>query len=148
VSSQLPVKKPGNWIWLFPLTYVCHVSEEYLGGFTSVTAVTPREFILLTSVGFLLISIGMILVRRKKSMRWVLITLSTVFFVNALSHTTWTILTRAYSPGLITSWLFWIPLALFTWKQFFRLVSPKTFWLSVVVGSLINVIVSLIAFAR
>src|SRR5207249_2211947 len=87
--------KAGNWIWLFPVTYVCHVSEEYFGGFLKVAAasggrtLSTKEFVLLTSIGFLFIAAGMILVHKKKSMRWILITLSTVFFVNALSHTTW-----------------------------------------------------------
>jgi Protein of unknown function with HXXEE motif len=144
--------KPGNWIWLFPVTYVCHVSEEYFGGFTKVAAASggramgTKEFFLLTSIGFLFIAAGMILVRNKKSMRWILITLSTIFFVNALSHTTWTILARAYNPGIITSWLLWIPLALFTCLRFHPIMSPKNFWISVVVGSSINLIVSIVAF--
>ena len=104
------------------------------------------EFFLLTSIGFLLIAAGMILVRRKKSMKWILITLSTVFFVNALSHTTWTILARAYNPGVITSWILWVPLALFTCFRFYRRMSPKNFWISVVVGSSINLIISVVAF--
>src|ERR1051325_7642433 len=71
--------KPGNWIWLFPATYVCHISEEYFGGFMKVAAISggrtmsAKEFVVLTSIGFLLIALGMILVQRKKSMRGILI---------------------------------------------------------------------------
>jgi len=144
--------KRGNWIWLFPVTYVCHVSEEYFGGFLKIAAasgsraMSTKEFFILTFIGFLFIAAGVILVRRKKSMRWILITLSTVFFVNALSHTTWTIIARAYNPGLITSWLLWIPLTIYTAIRFYRTMSLKSFWIAVVVGSGINLVVSIIAF--
>jgi len=107
---------------------------------------SAKEFVVLTSIGFLLIALGMILVQKKKSMRGILITLSTVFFVNALSHTTWTILSRAYNPGVITSWLLWIPLTVFTCVRFYRSMPRKSFWIAVVVGSCINLVVSVVAF--
>lgn len=140
------------WLWLFPVTYLFHISEEYFGGFTKIAVASSghvmsiKNFLLLTGTGFVLISIGMILAQEKKSMRWIPITISTVFFVNALSHTTWTLLSRSYNPGVITSWLFWIPLSLFTAFRLRPKMLPKTFWLSVVVGSCINLIVSIVAF--
>lgn len=147
--------KPGWWIWLFPLTYVLHVSEEYFGGegFTrwmaqgGGKAMSDTKFIALTSIGFLLVGAGMMLVRARRSMWWILLTLSTVFLINTLSHTAYTLLMHSYSPGLVTAWLLWAPLGTFVFFRLYSVFKPKTFWLSVLIGTAIHLVVSLLAIA-
>jgi uncharacterized protein with HXXEE motif len=148
-----PSSKPGLWIWLFPVTYVLHITEEYFagGGIAKWMAgaggksMSDTKFLMLTAAGFALIGAGMLLVRGRRSYWWILITLSTVFLTNVLSHTLYTLLMHSYSPGLVTAWLLWAPLGTFTFLQMTPVFKPKTFWLSIVIGTGIHGIVSILA---
>jgi hypothetical protein len=145
--------RPGLWIWLFPVTYVFHITEEYFagGGFTKWMAgaggksMSDTKFLMLTFLGFALVCIGMLLVRGRRSHWWILITLSTVFLTNVLSHTLYTLLMHSYSPGLLTAWLFWAPLGAYCFFRLSRIFKPKTFWVSVVIGAGIHMVVSILA---
>ncbi len=62
------------WLWVFPLTYLIHIAEEYWGGegypayilrLRGVHMSTAR-FLVAQSVGLILVTIGVILARRFK----------------------------------------------------------------------------------
>jgi hypothetical protein len=62
------------WSWLFPLSYLIHIAEEYWGGegypayllrLRGVHMSTAR-FLAAQSVGFILVTVGVFLARRLK----------------------------------------------------------------------------------
>src|SRR6266850_6418383 len=82
------------WLWVFPVTYLIHVAEEYWGGegypayilrLRGVHMSTTR-FLVAQSVGFFLATIGVILARRLKFLPMMLVILGTVVAVNAITH--------------------------------------------------------------
>ncbi len=82
------------WSWLFPLSYLIHIAEEYWGGegypayilrLRGVHMSTAR-FLAAQSAGFILVTIGVILARRLKFLPMMLVILGTVIAGNALTH--------------------------------------------------------------
>ena len=83
------------WSWLFPLSYIIHIAEEYWGGegypayllrLRGVHMSTAR-FLAAQSVGFILVTIGVILARRLKFLPMMLVILGALVAGNALTHT-------------------------------------------------------------
>lgn len=125
----------GKWIWLFPLTYLAHIGEEVWGeeGFAAWVDrvagmhLTSRELVILNAVGWVAMTIGVGLVSRSAKWRWVLTALGGIVLMNVLLHASGSILTRSYSPGLVSSGLFWLPLGLFTLLHEWRHAARSTF---------------------
>ena len=71
-SASQPRSAFANWTWLFPLTYMFHIGEEYWGGegfplwISRVAGVhlTTENFLILNCVGAALMIAGIALVRR------------------------------------------------------------------------------------
>jgi Protein of unknown function with HXXEE motif len=56
---------------------------------------------------------------------WIVVSLAVSVALNGLLHLAGTILTRSYSPGVVTGLLFWVPLGLFALRSMrARLASP------------------------
>jgi hypothetical protein len=112
----------GNWVWLFPITYSFHIGEEYWGGegfprWISRIAgahLTENAFLRLNFIGIVLMIAGLLLLKRGVRWRWTLSTLGTVVLLNGTLHLIGSILTRSYSPGVLTGLLCWVPLGGFT----------------------------------
>src|SRR5690349_125720 len=125
----------GRWIWLFPLTYLGHIAEEVWGGqgfaawFDRVAGfhLTSLELVILNAAGWVAMSIGVVLVSRSAKWRWVLTALGGIVLMNVLLHAAGSIITHSYSPGLVTSGLFWLPLGLFTLLHEWRRAATSTF---------------------
>ena len=111
----------GKWVWLFPTTYSLHIGEEYWGGegfprWISMVAgahLTENEFLVLNFIGMLSMIVGVLLLRHGFCWRWILSTLSAVVLLNGTEHVVGSIITRSYSPGLVTGLLCWVPLGAF-----------------------------------
>src|SRR3981081_4584127 len=83
------------WSRLFPLSYLIHIAEEYWGGegypayifrLRGVHMSTGR-FLAAQSVGFVLVTIAVVLARRLKFLPMMLVILGTVVAGNAVTHT-------------------------------------------------------------
>src|SRR5947209_1616189 len=100
-------------VWLFPVAYVVHVTEEFFGGAGLSLAphsmegvnLTPVQFILSTCVGALLLLFGLIIAKRRGFPHLLMLMLATIFLINGLRHISTTVQTGAYNPGVITSLL-------------------------------------------
>jgi len=141
------------WAWLFPLSYVIHIAEEYWGGegypayifkLRGVHMSTTR-FLVAQSVGFFLVTIGVLIARRLKFLPMMLVILGSVCATNALTHTVTALSILEYGPGLFSSIFVWGPLGVATIIRFkTRIRKQKQYWLAIAIGVGINVVVGVL----
>ena len=124
-----------NWTWLFPVTYILHIGEEYWGGegfprwISRVAGVhlTADHFLILNCIGLVLMTAGIGLVSQWAVWRWTLTAFGGVVLLNGASHAIASIITRSYSPGLVTGLLCWVPLGVITLRHEWRNAARPTF---------------------
>lgn len=141
------------WSCLFPLSYLIHIAEEYWGGegypayifkLRGVHMSTTR-FLIAQSVGFFLVTIGVVIARRLKFLPMMLVILGSVVAVNALTHTVTALTTFTYGPGLFSSIFVWGPLGSATIIHFkSRIRKQKQYWIAIAIGVGINVVVGIL----
>ena len=140
------------WLWVFPLTYLIHIAEEYWGGegypayilrLRGVHMSTTR-FLVAQGVGFVLVTIGVILARRFKFPQMMLVILGSIVLVNGITHTVTALSIMSYGPGLWSSILVWMPLGIFTLLRFRKGVTKKKYWIVVAIGVGVNVVVGIL----
>lgn len=142
----------GSWAWLFPVTYLAHIAEEYWGGFPVWIArlwgipTSNANFLAWNGGALVMMCAGVVLVLATKSYRWLLVSFGTVFLINGAAHAVASVATRSYSPGLVSGLLFFIPLGLFTLRRARRRVNARALRAGVVVGVLMHAVVVLLAF--
>jgi len=137
------------WLWVFPVTYLIHVAEEYWGGegypayilkLRGVHMSTTR-FLVAQGVGVVLVTIGVILARRFNFPQMMLIILGSIVLVNGITHTVTALSIMSYGPGLWSSIFIWMPLGLFTLVRFRNAVSRKRYWIAIAIGVGVNGVV-------
>jgi hypothetical protein len=141
------------WLWLFPIVYVIHISEEYWGGegYTAHLARTrgitmlPAQFLLLTAIGGALVTIAVLLARRFSNWQWVTVIIASAFLLNGISHTINALITGKYNPGLVTGILLWIPLGILTLILMRGRTRNRIYWITFLIGVGIQGVVSLLA---
>jgi hypothetical protein len=140
------------WLWVFPVTYLIHIAEEYWGGegypayilrLRGVHMSTAR-FLAAQSVGLILVTIGVILARRFKFPRMMLVILGAIVLVNAVTHTLTALSIMRYGPGLWSSIFIWGPLGVFTLIRFRNGVARKQYWIAIAIGVGVNVVVGIL----
>ena len=140
------------WLWLFPLTYIIHIAEEYFVGegypayilrLRGVHMSTAR-FLVAQGVGLFLVTIGVILSRRFNFPKMMLIILGTIVMVNGITHTVTALSIMEYGPGLWSSIFIWMPLGLYTLIRFKKANSNKRFWIAFAIGVGVNVVVGIL----
>ena len=140
------------WLWVFPITYLIHIAEEYWGGegypayilrLRGVHMSTTR-FLVAQGVGFVLVTIGVILARRFKFPQMMLVILGSIVLVNGISHTVTALSIMSYGPGLWSSIFVWMPLGIFTLLRFRKDVTNKKYWIAIAIGVGINVVVGIL----
>jgi hypothetical protein len=140
-------------VWLFPVTYLAHIAEEYWGdvGFpawlSKVAGVDlpPAQFLSLNCGAWVLMVVGSVMVLKIESMRWLLISFATVVLLNGLLHLAASLVTVSYSPGLFTGLLLWVPLGALVLFGSRTSTTRRAFRAGVIVGIAIHAIVSLLA---
>jgi hypothetical protein len=143
----------GKWVWLFPATYLAHIAEEYWGGEgfprwvarVAGAALSEGEFLTLNALAWVLM-VGAIVAAARGVWRWPLVAFGLVVLLNALLHVGGSVITRSYSPGLVTGLLFWLPLGAVTLGRAWRGVPRRTFAVGVIAGLIAHAVVSLLAF--
>ncbi len=148
-NHKRPLSRVDFWSWLFPVTYLIHIAEEYWGGegypayILRVRGVhlSTTNFFVAQSLGAVLMALGVILARRFNFAHMMAIIMATIAMVNGLTHA-WTSLSHGgYGPGLLSSVLIWIPLGLFVLIHFRNDVGRKRYWTGVSIGLAVNVLV-------
>ena len=138
--------------WVFPATYLIHIAEEYWVGegypayilrLRGVHMSTTR-FLLAQGVGFVLVTIGILLARRFKFPQMMLVILGTIVLVNGITHTVTALSIMSYGPGLWSSIFIWMPLGLFTIWRFRNAVTRKKYWIAIAIGVGVNVVVGIL----
>lgn len=151
--TNSPSAKATNfWLWVFPVTYLIHIAEEYWGGegypayLLKLRGVhmSATRFLLAQSVGFVLVTIGVILARRFKFPQMMLVILGTIVLVNGITHTATALSILQYGPGLWSSIFIWMPLGIFTLLRFRSGVSTKKYWIAMAIGVGVNVVVGIL----
>jgi hypothetical protein len=141
------------WSWLFPLSYLIHIAEEYWGGegypayilrLRGVHMSTAR-FLAAQSVGFILVTIGVILARRFKFLPMMLVILGTIVAGNALTHAVTALSILRYGPGLFSSIFVWGPLGIASMIRFKGYIDDqRQYWIAIAIGVGVNVIVGIL----
>jgi hypothetical protein len=140
------------WLWVFPITYLIHVAEEYWVGegypayilrLRGVHMSTTR-FLVAQGVGVVLVTIGVILGRHFKFPRMMLIILGAIVLGNGITHTVTALSIMSYGPGLWSSIFIWMPLGLFTLLRFRNGVATKQYWTAIAIGVGVNVVVGIL----
>lgn len=150
--SDKPASSITLWSWLFPLTYLIHIAEEFYGGEGYPAYIkrlrgvemSPSKFLVGQAIGLALIVLGILISHRKGFPRQLLVILGTVVLFNGLSHLTTSVYYQEYGPGLISGVLIWIPFGIATLMRFKSSMRSIRFWLYVAIGIAINVVIALL----
>jgi hypothetical protein len=141
------------WSWLFPLSYLVHIAEEYWGGEGYPAYIfrlrgvhmSNTRFLLAQGTGAVLVALGIVLARRFKFLPMMLVILGAVVTGNALTHAVTALSILGYGPGLWSTLLLWGPLGILTLIRFkSALDDQRQYWLAIAIGVGINVVVGLL----
>jgi hypothetical protein len=142
----------GNWAWLFPISYLIHIAEEYWGGFPAWIArfwgveSSLSNFLSWNVGALIMMALGVVVALKTKSYRWLLVSFGTVVLINGLVHAGASVVTRSYSPGVISGLLLFIPLGAITLLRARSTVNRRSLRAGVIVGVLMHAVVVLLAF--
>jgi len=143
----------GPWLWLFPASYALHIAEEGLAGerfYRWMGRVTGREVSAGVFAGVnLAYEAAMVVVVRRALARedaaWVVPALGTITAANGIGHLAGSVVTRSYSPGVVSGVGVWAPLGLFAVIRSRQLL-PRPVWRrGIMTGALILGSVALLA---
>ena len=105
---------------------------------------SPARFLAAQSIGFILVTLAVIIARQLSFPQTMLLILGTIVLINGVTHSVTSLTTQGYGPGLYSSLFIWIPLGLITLLGFKRGVSRKRYWLCIGIGAFINVLIAVI----
>jgi hypothetical protein len=154
VNKEPTLKDPSaRWLWLFVVTYIIHVAEEYWGG-EGYSAhllkhrgvyMSPTRFLIVQAIGIALMVAGVLIAKRFRFSNALAVIFGAAVLVNALAHLVNSLRSMAYEPGLISGIIIWMPLGLFSIIYFRgRVLNQKRFWISIAIGLVINVAIILL----
>lgn len=92
------------------------------------------SFLALNAMGLVLMTIGIRLVRRGSRFHWIVPALATAVVLNTAGHLVGSFFVRAYSAGLITALVLWVPLGLLTLVRVWDQASTRALGAGVIVG--------------
>jgi hypothetical protein len=154
---KTPTRRPSDkftaiWSWIFPLTYLIHIAEEYwVGeGYSAYlfrirgVHMSPARFLAAQSMGFILVTLAVILARQLSFPQTMLLILGTIVMVNGLTHSFTSLNTHGYGPGLYSSIFLWLPLGIMTLVLFRKVVSTKRYLLCIGIGVFVNVLIGVV----
>ena len=136
--------------WLFPVTYLVHILEEWFGGFVAWYArvigggLSESVFLLANAGALAGMTLGVALAYRFGALRWLFVSFGTATFVNGLAHTAASLVTLSYSPGVVSGALIWLPLGFVTVRAGRGGLTRRSFVAGLIVGALMHVVVTLL----
>ena len=104
-------------LWLLPLAYALHILEEWFAGFPEWVALVVGEplprtaFVVINALAMTAMVAAIRASIAREDYGWMAIASASILFVNAFAHMLGAVVTRSYSPGLITGVVFYLPLA-------------------------------------
>ena len=139
------------WAWLFPVTYLFHIAEEYWmgGGYSAYlyrlrgVHLSNTRFLIAQGVGVILLVAGVLIARRFHFTSVLIVILGAVVLVNSLSHIITSTVYFSYGPGLFSSIFLWLPLGAASLVRFFSVVKRRKYWIAVAIGFGINVAIAI-----
>ena len=140
-------------LWLLVAAYVCHVAEEWFGGFPEwVGSVAGRSlpraaFLVINAIGLSIMVVAVTAAVRRESRGWIGIGVAALLFINTLAHLFGSILTGSYSPGLVSSVVLYLPLTQLVLVRAWHQVGARFFWRGVAAGAVVHAVVFVVAFA-
>lgn len=153
--SNAPQYVPPSalWMWLFPVTYLIHIAEEYWGGEGYCAylfrlrgvQLSPARFLILQSLGVVMIAAGIILSQQLKFPRFMLGMMGALVLCNGITHGLTALSHGGYGPGLVSCILIWIPLGLVTLFLLYGQMPTPRWFVATTIGFAINGIVALVA---
>ena len=151
-NHETPLGFVDLWSWLFPVTYLTHIAEEYWCGegypayILRVRGVhiSATRFWVAQSIGAVLMAAGILLARRFNFSNMMVIIMASIVLVNGLTHTMTSLSNGVYGPGLVSSAIIWIPLSIFCLVYFRNNLSRKRYLIGVAIGLGVNVLVFII----
>jgi hypothetical protein len=151
-NHEKPLSVVDLWSWLFPVTYLIHIAEEYWCGegypayILRVRGVhlSATRFWVAQTIGTVLMAAGIILARRFNFPYMMIIIMASIVLVNGLTHTLTSLTNGGYGSGVLSSALIWIPLGIFVLVRFKQDLSRKRYLIGVATGLGVNVLVFLI----
>jgi Protein of unknown function with HXXEE motif len=141
------------WMWIFPVTYLIHLAEEYWGGegypaylyrLRGVHLSTAR-FFFFQILGIVLIVIGIFVSLHLRWPRFFLAIVGALVLSNGITHTVTALRHGGYGPGLVTCVLVWIPLGIVTLCLLFGEMPTSRLLVAASIGVAIQATVALIA---
>jgi hypothetical protein len=124
-QEMLPDKVGVTLVWIQPIAFGLHIAEEYVfpGGFASrMTPSYPFKINAIGGIASALLSFGAFNYLGSYSfveIRGWLFVMSALAF-NGLEHIRGAILTKRYSPGMVTGIVLFLPLAVISYAYFLR----------------------------
>ncbi len=140
--------------WMFPVAYLLHIAEEYFADFPSHLFITQgitltyQRFILLQSIGLILMVAGIAISRKLHFPNQMLAVLAALVTANSLVHLVRSVLFGGYEPGLFTALLLWLPLGAVTMLHLRTRMPSLRFVVSVATGVAISAAVELITLSE
>lgn len=134
------------WMWLFPLTYLIHIAEEYWGGegycaylyrLRGVHFSTAR-FLFFQGLGVLFVVTGIFVSLQLRFPRFFLGIMGALVLSNGITHTVTAMRHGGYGPGLVSCVLVWIPLGLVTLFLLYGEMPNARLAVTVAIGFSIN----------
>jgi hypothetical protein len=147
----------GSWFslaWLFPVTYLLHIAEEYFAGFpahlllTQGIVLSSERFLVLQAIGLLLMVLGIVISRALHFPNQMFVILAAIVIKNSFVHVLRSILFWGYEPGLVTALIFWLPLGAVTLFSLYRRMPTLRFVVGVALGVAVSVGVELITLLK
>jgi hypothetical protein len=139
-------------VWLLVAAYAAHIVEEWLGGFPEWLrlvggAPLPRNaFIVINAIAMAAIIAATRAATRRDSLGWLAIAVAALLFVNGVLHILGSVATGAYSPGLVTGVIFYLPLGQLSLMRAWQQAPDGFFARGVLTGLGVHALVSLLAF--
>jgi len=155
MSSTAPDRGPyPPWTaWLLPIALLSHQVEEWFGGFPEWSrivfgrGVTPGQFLLINSIGLIIITFGTAAAFRERRLAWIVASIATLMGLNAVLHGLATALLGPYSPGTATGLLLALPVSVVVLRSSAACLPRHQFIGGVLAGVLLHGAVSYVALA-
>jgi hypothetical protein len=112
--------RDGGLLWPFVPAYAIHVAEEWFGGFPrwlgqiGAGPMPESVFVSINAVAMVLLVAAVRAATRTDDRGWLAVTIAMIALINTALHAGGTVVTRSYSPGLISAAMLYVPLGSLT----------------------------------
>ena len=140
-------------LWLLPVAYVLHILEEWLAGFPEWVALvvgaplSRSAFVAINAIAMAAMIAAIRAATTREAYGWMAIASASILFVNAFAHLFGSIVTRAYSPGLITGVVFYLPIAGLVLLRASSQAARRPFTRGIAIGVVLHAVVFVVAYS-